>query len=252
MNFQFPESGYPVIEKIPGLPVGDDGFCNGHLQHSAVTVEITSKPVDDFLDVDFERGRGRRKRRLAGCGGIRSGDRRISQLAGVCTFNDGFTPRIRRKIGAVETILRRQITGQRCRPASEGHDVEFDVILPIGRFTGKLFHVRAQDGIDVTVRTDQHNFDGRRLLGTAVPAARRQLMRLSREKNTVSDATQGKQGIGSFADSTKYPLRDGRLMEQQLARRNIKHGITLSYVTRGNKQFMEILFVPVLRRLIHF
>ena len=41
-------------------------------------------------------------------------------------------------------------------------------------------------------------------------------------------------------------------MEQQLAGRNIKHGITLSYVTRGNKQFMEILFVPVLRRLIHF
>ena len=156
----------------PRLSVSDHSLSNGHLNHTSVTSQITSQPVHNLLDVHLGLSIQRQRQFIAICD---SGDTCDTSDAGcyrssggTALAEDGLAPRIGDEIDVVVAIEGGQVAGQGVGTAAEGDDVEFQVILPVGRFARELFDVAAQDGVDVTVGADQRHFDGRWRFGTAV------------------------------------------------------------------------------------
>lgn len=139
--------------------------------------------MDDFLDIDFRWGADSR----SGTGPHRVISVGRSRQHLLHRPIQRFSPRIRDKVNVIIAIQRGQVARQRivratstdaatiisarrCGPAvgNEGNDVELEIIFPIRRLAAKLFNVATQDGVDITVGTHEHYFDGWRGFGAAI------------------------------------------------------------------------------------
>ena len=172
-----------MLQKIILLwfAISDHSFGYRHLNGAATAGQISSESMNDFLHIDFSGWRSTICPRysIAPVGHEHLVGRPIQ----------GFTPRIREEIDIVIAIECCQVTGKRVTRASnantaaaagrgwsygnrtQGNNIELEMVLPIGRFAAKLLHVGAKDRIDITVASNQNDFDRWWRFGAAVATA---------------------------------------------------------------------------------
>ncbi len=139
-----------------------------------------------LLDIDFRRGSNCGSGRAAN--GVDTSTVDGSRQHLLCRPVQGFSPRVGDEIDVVISVEGGEVPRQGVvgsagadpvaavvitsggRPAvgNEGNDVKFEIVLPVGRFAAKLFHVATEDRVDITIRAHEHHFDGRRWFGAAV------------------------------------------------------------------------------------
>lgn len=169
-----------------GFSVSDHGLGDGHLDCASVAGQVSAQSVYHLLDIDFRRGSDCGSGRTAH--GVDTSTVDGSRQHLLSRPVQGFSPRVGDEIDVVVSVEGGQVprqgvvgstgadpvaavvirSGRRPAVGNEGDDVKLEIVLPVGRFAAKLFHVATEDRVDVTIRTHEHHFDGRRWFGAAV------------------------------------------------------------------------------------